>query len=126
MYRAYAVRALLGVAILWPGFRSVAGSFVSFESGHVRPLSLSPSRELLFAVNTPDNRLEIFQATANGLERKGETIVGLEPVAVAVRSEREVYVVNHLSDSVSVVDATADPTGAPSPFEKQTDTVSAC
>ena len=31
-----------------------------FESGQVRPLALSPSGKLLFAVNTPDNRLEIF------------------------------------------------------------------
>ncbi len=30
--------------------------------------------------------------------------VGLEPVAVAARSETEVWVVNHLSDSVSIVD----------------------
>ncbi len=33
--------------------------------------------------------------------------VGLEPVAVAVQSRREVWVVNHLSDSVSVVDVTS-------------------
>jgi hypothetical protein len=41
-----------------------AGSFVNFESGHVRPLALSPSKSLLFAANTPDNRVEVFRATA--------------------------------------------------------------
>ena len=91
-------------------FDAVAESFLNFESGHVRPLALSPSKELLFAVNTPDNRLEIFRVATGlggevaGLDREGEVVVGLEPVAVAVRSESEVYVVNHLSDSVSCVD----------------------
>ena len=81
-----------------------ADSFAAFESGHVRPLALSPSRRLLFAVNTPDNRLEIFHAAGGTVVRAGEAVVGLEPVAVAARSEDEVFVVNHLSDSVSVVD----------------------
>ena len=81
-------------------FDAVAESFLNFESGHVRPLALSPSKELLFAVNTPDNRLEIFRVATGlggevaGLDREGEVVVGLEPVAVAVRSESEVYVVN--------------------------------
>jgi hypothetical protein len=35
-------------------------SFVAFESGHVRPITLSPNGSKLFAVNTPDNTLEIF------------------------------------------------------------------
>ena len=33
--------------------------------------------------------------------------VGLEPVAVAARTNSEVWVVNHLSDSVSIVDVGA-------------------
>ena len=35
--------------------------------------------------------------------------MGLEPVAVAARSDGEVWVVNHLSDSVSIVDVAATP-----------------
>jgi cytochrome c peroxidase len=69
----------------------------------VRPLALSPDGKTLFATNTPDNRLEIFKVTENGLASSGSVVVGLEPVAVAVRSPTEVWVVNHLSDSVSVV-----------------------
>ncbi|HEY9421516.1 MAG TPA: beta-propeller fold lactonase family protein, partial [Thermoanaerobaculia bacterium] len=80
-----------------------AGRFTLFESGQVRPLALSPSGKLLFAVNTPDNRLEVFRVGNNGLERRASIPVGLEPVAVAARNEHEVWVVNHLSDSVSVV-----------------------
>ncbi len=81
----------------------VAPSFTLFESGQVRPLALSPNGRLLFAVNTPDNRLEIFQVADSGLLHRASVPVGLEPVAVAARGNEEVWVVNHLSDSVSVV-----------------------
>ena len=47
--------ALVG---LWTGV--AAAAFTTFESGQVRPLAMSPDGTRLFAVNTPDNRLEIF------------------------------------------------------------------
>ncbi|GAC1538746.1 MAG: hypothetical protein NVS3B10_03320 [Polyangiales bacterium] len=78
-------------------------AFTAFESGQVRPLALSPNGKLLFAVNTPDNRLEIFRVKDHGLQAVASVPVGLEPVAVAARSEDEVWVVNHLSDSISIV-----------------------
>src|SRR4030095_4615822 len=62
-----------------------AQSFLNFESGHVRPLALSPDGVLLFAVNTPDNRLTIFKPSASGLTLAAEVVVGLEPVAVSSR-----------------------------------------
>ncbi|KYF84154.1 hypothetical protein BE17_34435 [Sorangium cellulosum] len=83
---------------------AAATPFTTFESGQVRPMALSPDGKLLFAVNTPDNRLEIFRVHANRLQLKASVPVGLEPVAVAARGDDEVWVVNHLSDSVSVVD----------------------
>ena len=82
---------------------AAAPAFTAFESGQVRPLALSTDQKTLFAVNTPDNRLEIFKVTSEGLEHKDSVPVGLEPVSVAVRSSSEVWVVNHLSDSVSIV-----------------------
>ncbi len=82
----------------------VAGSFVTFESGQVRPLALSSDGSKLFVTNTPDNRLEIFNVANEGLSLAASVPVGLEPVAVAVRNDGEVWVVNHLSDSVSIVD----------------------
>ena len=84
-------------------------SFLEFESGQVRPLALSPDGSRLFAVNTPDNRLEVFDVTPSGLLLRAEVVVGLEPVAVAARTNSEVWVVNHLSDSVSVVTLGAVP-----------------
>ena len=86
-----------------------ASSFVAFESGPVRPLAMSPDGTRLFAVNTPDNRLEVFDIKAGSLVHCDSVPVGLEPVAVAARSNDEVWVVNHLSDSVSIVDVASSP-----------------
>src|SRR6185295_1765428 len=87
-----------------PPAAALPGRFTTFESGQVRPLALSPSGKFLFAANTPDDRLEVFRIKNQGLKHQASISVGLEPVAVAARSDREIWVVNHLSDSVSVVE----------------------
>jgi DNA-binding beta-propeller fold protein YncE len=84
-------------------------AFIAFESGHVRPLAMSPDGSKLFAVNTPNNTLEIFNVTSSGLQFQARIVVGMEPVAVATRGNDEVWVVNHLSDSVSVVSLQGTP-----------------
>jgi DNA-binding beta-propeller fold protein YncE len=84
-------------------------SFVEFESGQVRPIAISPDGNSLFAVNTPNGTLEIFSITPSGLSLQSRVPVGMEPVAVAARSNSEVWVVNHLSDSVSVVSLSGIP-----------------
>jgi DNA-binding beta-propeller fold protein YncE len=98
-----ALLALAGVSPLH------AASFVTFESGQVRPLAMSPNGARLFAVNTPDGRLEVFDIKSAGLTPVASVPVGMEPVAVAARSNTEVWVVNHLSDSISIVDLSATP-----------------
>ena len=95
---------MFAAMLLSPRTAVAAESYTLFESGQVRPLALSPDGKTLFAVNTPDNRLEAFNVTPSGLKSKGSVLVGVEPVAVAVRNANEVWVVNHVSDSVSVVD----------------------
>jgi DNA-binding beta-propeller fold protein YncE len=98
------------VAILGLASPAVA-AFTAFESGQVRPMALAPDGSQLLAVNTPDNRLEIFDVGSTGdLSHAVSVSVGLEPVAVALRSDgSEAWVVNHLSDSVSIVDLTSSP-----------------
>jgi YVTN family beta-propeller protein len=81
--------------------------FTNFETEPVRPLALAPDGRLLYALNTADDRLEIFDAQGESLRSIGETAVGLRPVALALRGD-QVWLVNHLSDSVSVVDV-SDP-----------------
>ncbi len=92
----------LPLLMVAPGAQA-APSFMAFDSGHVRPIAQSPDGTRLFAVNTPNNTLDVFRITTGGLELIARVPVGLEPVAVAARSDNEVWVVNHLSDSVSVV-----------------------
>ncbi|MGB8330441.1 MAG: hypothetical protein WCE62_09965 [Polyangiales bacterium] len=85
-------------------------SYTLFESDPVTPIALSPDGTRLYAVNTPDGYLEIFEPTATGTAQAIASVpVGLEPVAVAVRNNNEVWVVNHLSDSVSVVNVALNP-----------------
>jgi len=92
---------------------SAVGNFVNFESGHVRPLALSNDGARLFATNTPNNSLDILSVTADGLTVEHSVPVGLEPVAVALfeneQGSQQAWVVNHLSDSISVVDIAALP-----------------
>lgn len=78
-------------------------SYTLFEAGQVRPLALSSEGDKLYAVNTPDNALEIFNVTETGVSHDKTIPVGLEPVAVALRNDKEAWVINHLSDSVSIV-----------------------
>ncbi len=98
-----------GVSLLRSPAKS-SSSYTLFESGQVRPLAMSPDKRLLFAVNTPDSRLEVFRIGERRLFHTASIPVGLEPVAVAARTDREVWVVNHLSDSVSVVEINEDAT----------------
>ena len=84
-------------------------SYLNFEAGAVRPAALSPDGARLFVVNTPDDRLEIFDLSGALPRHAGSVPVGLSPVAVAAPSDARVWVVNHLSDSVSVVDVASTP-----------------
>jgi YVTN family beta-propeller protein len=77
--------------------------FTNFETEPVNPLALSADGRYLYALNTADDRLEVFAVQGESLRSAGETAVGLRPVALALRGNTA-WVVNHLSDSVSVVD----------------------
>lgn len=84
-------------------------SYYLFESGQVRPLALSPDGTRLFAVNTPDGHLEVFDVTQERIHKIAAVSVGLEPVTVVARTNDEVWVVNYLSDSISIVDVSGPP-----------------
>ena len=107
MNRHLPVACLIGLAFCLAADLARAGDFVNFESAHVHPIALSESKKQLFAVNTPEARVAIFDVVRRGkLSFKGDIPVGLEPVSLAVRpGTLEVWVVNHLSDSVSIIDA---------------------
>lgn len=78
--------------------------FVHFESPHVHPADLTPDGSTLLVVNTPDNRLSVFSLGAGPPQRIAEIPVGLEPVSVRVFDDSTAWVVNAISDNVSIVD----------------------
>ena len=101
---AISLRALTAA----PAAPRSSASFTAFESGLTRPLALSADGARLFAVNTPDGKLEIFDVGTTGLIRAHVVPVGLEPIAVALHGT-QAWVVNHPSDSVSIVDLASQP-----------------
>ncbi|HEY0554134.1 MAG TPA: hypothetical protein VGG20_07680, partial [Thermoanaerobaculia bacterium] len=64
------------------GLAKASSPYTLFESGQVRPLAFSSDKRFLFAVNTPDDRLEVFQIRGNRLAQVASIPVGVEPVAV--------------------------------------------
>lgn len=83
---------------------TMPGSYTLFEFGQTRPLAVSPNGRYLFVTNTPANCLEIYNIEQDDPQLISSVAVGLEPVAVAARTDTEIWVVNALSDSVSIVD----------------------
>lgn len=86
---------------------ALADDFTNWESPHVHPLELTPSGDRLLAVNTANNTLEVFAVSDRGLAHQHSIPTGLNPVSVRARNDNEAWVVNHISDSVSVVDLDA-------------------
>ncbi len=94
------------VAILAVTSASIAQqpTFVNFESPQSHPIDVTPDGLVLVACNTADGVLEVFDLVAGLPQRRGSVAVGVDPVSVRVRTNGEAWVVNQVSDSVSVVD----------------------
>ena len=90
--------------------RAARADFVNFESGQVRPLAHVARRRRGCSPSTrPTTGSRSSSLASGGPVHTASVPVGLEPVAVAARSDAEVWVVNHLSDSVSIVDVGVEP-----------------
>jgi len=87
--------------------RGAADSFVNFETPPVHPIALSPDGGQLAVCNLADGRLELFDVSSGTAVSVGSVPVGLDPVSVRYRTASEAWVVNHISDSISVVDVEA-------------------
>ena len=99
--------AVLAASLALVANSAKAQSYVNFEGKLTRPICLSPDGTRLFAVNTPDARLSVFDVS-HPLNPFliAEIPVGVEPVSVNARNNDEVWVVNEVSDSVSIVSVT--------------------
>jgi len=77
----------------------------TFVSPHVSPIAIS-GRDV-FVVNTPADTVDVIDATTRKV--KARVSVGVDPCSLAVRPDgKEIWVSNHISDSVSVIDTDAD------------------
>src|SRR5436190_19422985 len=90
---------------LGSGSSSRGASFVNFETPTIHPVALSPEGNYLAVYNLPDSRLEVFSVGESGLTGPiASVFTGLDPVTVRFQSESEAWVVNHISDSIAIVD----------------------
>ncbi|MEL6104389.1 MAG: ankyrin repeat domain-containing protein [Planctomycetota bacterium] len=78
-----------------------------FASPHSKPIAVC--NEHVFVVNTQSDTVDVIEKRSRELAHRIN--VGVDPVSIAVRPDtKEVWVSNHVSDSVSVIDT--DPTSA--------------
>lgn len=87
-----------------PGALAAQG-YESFEARQCHPVDRHGS--VLVAVNSPRGSLAVFDLVAGVPVFRREIPVGVEPVSVRARGASEAWVVNEVSDSISVVDLDA-------------------
>ncbi len=72
-----------------------------FNSPHSNPIITSDS--FVYVVNTPSDTLDVIEKGTQNVTRR--IAVGVDPIALALRPDKkELWVSNHVSDSVSVID----------------------
>ncbi|MBW2243151.1 MAG: hypothetical protein JRH01_14290 [Deltaproteobacteria bacterium] len=117
------LRLALGLLLISPAFLAATCGAPTignqlFAAPQADPVAISPTQARLYVVNTPASRLDVFSTTTN--TRVASIQVGIAPSGVAVRPDGlEVWVTNHVSDSISVIDT--DPTSAT--FETVVETI---
>jgi YVTN family beta-propeller protein len=79
-------------------------NFFNWETAPVHPVSLSPDATRLALCNLPDDRVELFNVSSGAPVLIGSIPVGLNPVTVRFRTSSELWVLNHISDSISIID----------------------
>src|ERR1700674_4150261 len=81
-----------------------AAAFANLEPAQTNPIRLSVDGTRLFAVNTAHDSLSVFDVTQTRSPKLiAEIPVGMGPVSVNPRTNDEAWVVNQVSNSVSVV-----------------------
>ena len=72
-----------------------------FMSPHFSPIVISQGK--VFVANTPSDTIDVLDSKSGRVLRR--IPVGLDPVSLAIRPDgHELWVSNHISDSVSVID----------------------
>src|SRR5260221_13583026 len=95
---------LLFVAAGLAGSVWAQSSYVNFEGKQTSPVRLSPAGTRLFAVNTPDERLSVFDVTQPSNPRLfAEIPVGIETASGNPCTEGKALGVNEVFDIITVL-----------------------
>jgi DNA-binding beta-propeller fold protein YncE len=108
------MKAMAGIPLaallvaLWGGLAGAAQAsspaYANFEAAQTNPIRLSADGARLFAVNTDNSSLSVFDvSTPTSPRLLVEIPVGLGPVSVNPLTDDEAWVVNQVSNSVSIV-----------------------
>ncbi len=92
---------LLGLVV---GAASAEVPYVNWENHPVHPLDLCPDGSTLAIAHTADHRVVLYDVAAGFPVALGHVAVGLDPVSVRFRNDTTLWVANHVSDTVSVID----------------------
>src|SRR5262245_35143761 len=104
LFRSLVPLVFIGTSLVLVPRARAQGSYVNFEGKQTSPVRLSPDGTRLFAVNTPDGRVSVFDVSQPSNPRLlAEIPVGIEPVSVQPVNNDEAWVVNEVSDSISVI-----------------------
>ena len=101
----WCVRALIVALLLTPGVTGALENDIghpTFLSPHASPILKSDG--LVFVVNTPADTVDVIDATSRAIVARIN--VGIDPVGIAAKPDgKEIWVTNHVSDSVSIIDS---------------------
>ena len=96
--------AKFSILLLLTCCASVLGDSVhhsSHMSPHARPIVLGG--DYVYVANTPSDTVDVIHAKTRDVVKR--IAVGIDPVGLAIRPDgKELWVTNHISDSVSVID----------------------
>lgn len=97
-------RAMVGLlSVALSGSAAIAQSFVNWETPQTHPVEITPDGTRLLVLSTPQGRLLVYSLFSDPPQLVGSIPVGLEPVSVRSRTPDEAWVVNSISDTVSIV-----------------------
>jgi len=96
---------------IWAAVSTLASAgitnFVNFETAPVHPVALGPDGRTLAVCNLPDGRVEFFDVSQGVPAPVGGVAVGVDPVTARFASSNELWVVNHISSTINIVDVSA-------------------
>ncbi|MCY4029482.1 MAG: PQQ-dependent sugar dehydrogenase [Acidobacteria bacterium] len=100
-----ASRFIEAASSLAPGAVPDDVGHLTFMSPHASPIAVAGGS--VFVANTPADTVDVIEDASRTVTARIR--VGIDPVGLAVRPDgKEVWVANHVSDSVSVIDADPD------------------